>query len=130
VGYVSGAGVQVMVLLGCVSDGGVRVIYLVLGCGLCICCWGAGYVSAAGVQVMYLLLGCIWCWGVYLMVGCGLFICCWGVGYLSGARVWVIGERAARAQCLVLSIEIFDKPGVCMYMDVFLRKPMRVSQFY
>jgi hypothetical protein len=49
----------------------------------------------------------------------------------------VIGEHAARAQCLVLSIEIFDK-AVCMYvctyvhmyMDDFLRKSMRVYQFY
>jgi hypothetical protein len=27
----------------------------------------------------------------------------------------IIGERAARAQCLVLSIEIFDK-AVCTYV--------------
>jgi hypothetical protein len=33
----------------------------------------------------------------------------------------IIGERAARAQCLVLSIEI----SIYAYMDDFSRKPMR-----
>jgi hypothetical protein len=36
----------------------------------------------------------------------------------------LIGERAARAQCLVLSIEILR-----IYIYIF-RKPMHVSQFY
>jgi hypothetical protein len=50
--------------------------------------------------------------------------CSINVTPMTYVGVRVVGERAARAQCIVLSIDTY------IYMDVFSRKPMRVSQLY